>query len=38
MRVAVLLMAAAALAAAASADEFVVGKRGTDSDYPFRGC
>lgn len=38
MRVAVLLMALAALAAAAAADTFVVGKRGTLGDYPFRGC
>jgi hypothetical protein len=38
MRVAVFLMALAALAAAASADTFVVGRRGTESDYPFRGC
>jgi len=38
MRVAVLLMAAVVLAAAAAADTFVVGRRGTESDYPFRGC
>ena len=32
------LMAIAAFAATAAADEFVVGARGTHSDYPFRGC
>lgn len=26
------------LAAPVAADQFVVGKRGTNSDYPFRGC
>ncbi len=38
MRGVIILMALAALAAAASADQFVVGRRGTEGDYPFRGC
>jgi predicted porin len=38
MRLAALIMALAAFAAAAAADTFVVGRRGTDGDYPFRGC
>jgi hypothetical protein len=33
-----LLLILACTAAAAAADEFVVGRRGTDGDYPFRGC
>ena len=32
------LWAIVALAAAAAADTFVVGERGTNGDYPFRGC
>jgi hypothetical protein len=36
MRAVLILLAVTALAAAA--DTFVVGRRGTDSDYPFRGC
>lgn len=26
------------LSSAAAADQFTVGRRGTDGDYPFRGC
>ncbi len=36
MRGVIVLLAIAALTAAA--DTFVVGQRGTESDYPFRGC
>ncbi len=32
------LIALACFAASAGGDQFVVGKRGTNSDYPFRGC
>jgi hypothetical protein len=38
MRGAVILISAIAFAGAAAADEFIVGRRGTESDYPFRGC
>jgi hypothetical protein len=38
MKLIKVLLAALTLAAAAAADEFVVGRRGTDADYPFRGC
>jgi hypothetical protein len=38
MRGGIVLMAIAAFTAAAWADQFVVGERGTDGDYPFRGC
>ena len=38
MRGLLLVTAVLALVAAASADTFVVGQRGTESDYPFRGC
>jgi len=33
-----MILVAACLAAPAAADQCVVGKRGTNSDYPFRGC
>jgi|GEM_PF-2786173 len=38
MRGVVVLISVIALAAAGAADQFTVGKRGTDGDYPFRGC
>jgi len=38
MRGVIVLLALVAIVAAAAADEFVVGQRGTESDYPFRGC
>jgi hypothetical protein len=39
LRKALLLSASiAVIAGAALADEFIVGKRGANSDYPFRGC
>jgi hypothetical protein len=38
MRWALAFISILSCAAPAAADQFVVGKRGTDSDYPFRGC
>jgi len=38
MRGVKVLIAIVAVAASAAADEFVVGERGTNGDYPFRGC
>jgi hypothetical protein len=38
MKGVILLIAAVAFVAPAAAAQFVVGERGTNSDYPFRGC
>lgn len=38
MRGTVVLISAIAFAAPAAADQFLVGERGTEGDYPFRGC
>ncbi len=38
MRAALILISVIAFVAAAAADQFVVGRRGTNGDYPFRGC